>query len=110
MKKQKNKIHENVIQNIIKQYINEKYINNTKSVNNILTEKINNVLHQELRKILFEDRTVDDNGVVTVDNFDKIKEILIKPEHEDDVWFYTKLFNVIKIIHIYILKEMLVII
>lgn len=87
MRRQKNKIHENVIQNIIKQYINEKYINNKKSVDNILNEKINNVLHQELRKFLFEDRTVDDNGVVTVDNFDKIKEILIKPEHEDDVWF-----------------------
>ena len=34
-----------------------------------------------------EDRTVEPDGKVTIDNFDKVKELLIKPENNDDVWF-----------------------
>lgn len=36
---------------------------------------------------LNESRTVDNDGVVTVDNFDEIKSILLNPETDDDVWF-----------------------
>lgn len=49
-------------------------------------ESINRLVNRLVESVLYEDRTVDDNGVVTIDNFDGIKKLLT-PETDDDVWF-----------------------
>lgn len=43
------------------------------------------IIHKNIS--LFEDRVVDNNGMVTIDNFNDVKKLLIKPENADDVWF-----------------------
>lgn len=61
--------------------------NTNESQKHTLKEHIKRLVHESIKRILFEDRTVDNNGKVTIDNFDKVKNMLIKPENADDVWF-----------------------
>lgn len=49
-------------------------------------ETINRLVNRLVETVLCEDRTVDGEGVVTIDNFDGIKKLL-DPQSSDDVWF-----------------------
>lgn len=44
------------------------------------------IFAEALRRVLYENRIVDSHGVVTVDNFDNIKQHM-SPDSDDDVWF-----------------------
>ena len=45
------------------------------------------IIRESVRSAIYEDRTVDTDGTVTIDNFDGVRNLLIKPENQDDVWF-----------------------
>lgn len=49
-------------------------------------ESIRRVVESVVRRVLTEDRTVGQDGIVTIDNFDDIAK-LMDPESRDDVWF-----------------------
>ena len=49
-------------------------------------ESVNRLINKLVESVLYEDRTVDADGTVTIDNFDGIEKLL-KPDTSDDVWF-----------------------
>lgn len=53
---------------------------------NIANESIERLVNRLVESVLYEDRTVDADGTVTIDNFDGIKKLL-NPDTQDDVWF-----------------------
>ena len=50
-------------------------------------ESVNRIINTVVESILLEGRTVDEDGVVTIDNFDDAKRLLFKSDSDDDVWF-----------------------
>lgn len=52
-----------------------------------IKQVIEDFVRNNLDLFLYEDRTVSSDGVVTIDNFDDAKRLLLKPETNDDVWF-----------------------
>lgn len=53
----------------------------------MMDESINRIVDACVERILSEARTVDSEGVVTIDNFDDVKKMLLNPDSSDDVWF-----------------------
>lgn len=48
---------------------------------------INNLIKEAVQSAIYEHRTSQPDGTVTIDNFDDVRNLLIKPENQDDVWF-----------------------
>lgn len=48
-------------------------------------ESIGRIVNRVIETILNEGRTVNDDGVVTIDNFDDVKRLLLNPQTDDDV-------------------------
>lgn len=65
----------------------EQYIQLSDETNEAKIHKLSNLVENIVREILFEDRTVSNDGIVTIDNFDDVKRHLLHPNNNDDVWF-----------------------
>lgn len=72
---------------ITEQEDNEEDFIQNESNTNLLKNRLQKVITESIKSALFEDRTIELDGRVTIDNFDKVKELLIKPENADDIWF-----------------------
>lgn len=48
---------------------------------------VKKLIENIVRRVIKEERSVDEEGVVTIDNFEDAKRLLLKPENNDDVWF-----------------------
>ena len=48
---------------------------------------IKRAIMESINSLLYEEREVDNDGTVTINNFDDVKRFLLTPESNDDVWF-----------------------
>ena len=72
---------------ITEQEENDNEFMQNESNTQMFKNRLQKVISESIKNVLFEDRTIELDGRVTIDNFDKVKELLIKPENNDDVWF-----------------------